>query len=230
MANRILSTTTTAPVSIPYSARIDNSNGAKVLYDTLYAAFDHFNAALFDSRLDAVMLVLHRKRNAHGYFWKDVWSRDGSAVVLSEIAVNPEAMGREPKEVLSTLVHEMVHHEQHMFGKPSKSGHNAEWCEWMERIGLNPIGVGNCDGKRSGRHFSHTVVSGGAFDVAADAFLAEHDGALGLCSKAAQTAKKQDPSKVKFTCPECGANAWGKVGLALVCGCCEQRMLSKYLA
>lgn len=201
----------------------------KAIYDTLYAAFEHFNAELFDNRLPPVILVLHRKRNAHGYFWKGMWTRaDDKDAEISEIALNPESMGRDAKAVLSTLVHEMVHHEQYQFGKPSKSGHNNEWCEWMERIDLTPKGVGNCEGKRSGRNFTHEIVEGGKFDTAASAFLAEQGVDMGLFSKRVVSARKQDKSKVKHTCPSCGVNAWGKEGLHVWCGDCDQQLVPAY--
>src|SRR5262245_14971271 len=38
-----------------------------------------------------------------------------------------------PSQILSTLVHEMVHGEQHHYGKPSRGGyHNKQWADWME--------------------------------------------------------------------------------------------------
>lgn len=172
------------------------------------------------------MLVIHRKRNAHGYFWNGMWS-DGNGGEMSEIALNPESMGRGPKEVLSTLAHEMVHHEQQVFGKPSKTGHNVEWCQWMERIGLTPVGMGNCAGKRSGRNFSHEIVEGGQFDIAADAVLAMDDVDLSWFSKAQRKARKQDFSKVKHTC-SCGTNIWGRYnpdtdqGVNVYCGDCGE--------
>lgn len=203
----------------------------KVTYDTLTKAFAEFNIALFHGKLPPVMLVIHRKRNAAGYFWNGVWANgEDKDAKLSEIALNPELMGRNAKEVLSTLVHEMVHHEQQVFGKPSKSGHNVEWCAWMERVGLTPRGVGNCKGKKSGRNFTHDIVEGGAFDNAATVFLARDDIDMSWFSpRAGGAAKKQDYSKVKHTCA-CGCNIWGKYNpdaeddsnLDVFCGKCEE--------
>jgi transcription elongation factor Elf1 len=36
--------------------------------------------------------------------------------------------------------------------------------------------------------------------------------------------KKKAASKTKYTCPDCGLNAWGKPEINLVCGDCETRM------
>jgi hypothetical protein len=63
----------------------------------------------------------------------------------------------------------------------------------------------------------HYVVEGGAF---ARAFLTLADAEL-LAWRSDGTraeARRRDPSKVKYTCPTCGANAWGKARLALICG------------
>jgi len=38
--------------------------------------------------------------------------------------------------------------------------------------------------------------------------------------------KKPRASKLKYTCPTCAANAWGKPGLLLRCGECNESMVS----
>jgi predicted RNA-binding Zn-ribbon protein involved in translation (DUF1610 family) len=37
--------------------------------------------------------------------------------------------------------------------------------------------------------------------------------------------RKVDKSKIKYTCPECGLNAWAKIGANLMCGDCEEGMI-----
>jgi predicted RNA-binding Zn-ribbon protein involved in translation (DUF1610 family) len=37
---------------------------------------------------------------------------------------------------------------------------------------------------------------------------------------ASEQAKAKKSSKVKFTCPDCGQNAWAKPGALLICGEC----------
>lgn len=39
--------------------------------------------------------------------------------------------------------------------------------------------------------------------------------------------RKPDPSKRKFTCPTCQANAWGKEKLHIWCGDCDKQMKAK---
>ena len=199
---------------------------SRVIYDTLHAAFDHFNNELFNNRLPPVMLVLHRKRNAHGYFWNGVWRQAGeSGEKLSEIALNPQTMGRSPEEVLSTLVHEMVHHEQHVFGKPGKSiGHNKEWAEWMDRVGLVPSTTAAPGGKRTGRNCSHYIEEGGPFSQVCARFLESYPFDMRWFSPTQTGPRKKDRSKVKHTCPSCGANIWCREGLHMICGVCDVDM------
>lgn len=199
---------------------------SKVTYDALVGAFARFNEKLFEGRLPPVMLVLHRKKNAHGYFWAQQWKgRTGDATV-DEIALNPETMGRTVPEVLSTLVHEMTHLEQQHFGKPGKNGHhNKEWGDLMDRVGLTPRGVGKCEGKRTGRTVSHDILEGGPFDLECKAMIDEGiDLSYIANSFNKTTVKKRDRSKVKHTCPECEANVWCKEGMHVVCGDCDRQM------
>lgn len=200
-------------------------NHTKAAYDAMYAAFDHFNAELFDGRLPAAMLVLHRKRNAHGYFWANRWfdKVEGEQEGMHEIALNPASMGRDLRQVLSTLAHEMVHHEQEVFGKPSPGGHNKEWAEWMDRIGLTPTSTGLPDGKRTGRRVTHMIVDGGAYDVSFQRLVSRQDVDFSWFSPdQAKAAREKDMSKVKHTCA-CGCNIWGAYGkIEAICGHCDQ--------
>jgi len=142
------------------------TNPSKQMYDSLHKAFDHFNKTLFGGELPPVILVVHRKRNAHGYFWAEQWNAKDGEDKLPEIALNPETMGRDEKEVLSTLVHEMVHHQQESFGTPPKTAyHNKEWADMMEAVGLIPTTTGERGGPRTGRNCTHVIDEGGVFDV-----------------------------------------------------------------
>lgn len=200
-------------------------NPSKQMYDSLHKAFDHFNKNLFDGKLPPVILVIHRKRNAHGYFWMDQWAAKKSRKKLPEIALNPETMGRSEKEVLSTLVHEMVHHEQFAFGKPPKTAyHNKEWADMMEAVGLTPTTTGERGAPRTGRNCTHLIEKGGRFDVECDKLLKQKSFDMSWFVRPQVAAKKKDLTKVKHTCPDCEANVWGKLGIHVVCGDCNQVM------
>lgn len=194
-------------------------------YDSLDRAFQFFNEELFEGRLPEVMFTLSRKRNAHGYFWAEQFEHRDDASKIDEIALNPETCGRTLPEVLSTLVHEMVHLQQQHEGTPGKGGnHNVEWGKMMDEVGLTPTSTGQEGGKRTGRKVTHMIVDGGPFDVACQTLL---DTGLTLpwfTNPPAKKEKKQDLSKVKKVCPCCSSQVWGKQGLTVICGECDETM------
>ena len=193
-------------------------------YTALERAFDHFNKALFDERLTPVMFTLTRKRGAHGYFWAEQFANKDEALGKThEIALNPQSMDRSIEAVLSTLVHEMTHLEQQLYGAPSKGGHhNGAWAELMLRVGLTPD---NGKGGMTGRKVTHSIDAGGPFELAL-ADLMPFD--IPYFTKPRDKAeKKRDISKVKHTCPCCGFKAWAKAGANLMCGDCNEHMVGE---
>ena len=193
-------------------------------YEGLDKAFEHFNRELFGDRLQPCLITLQRKRKTHGYFWAEQFKHRQDGDTLHEIALNPESLGRTLPEVLSTLVHEMTHLEQQEYGKPGRKGyHNREWVGLMERVGLIPTATGEIGGPQTGTKITHVIEEGGPFDEACAALLATGFD-LPWFTQAqlkAPTEKKKDLSKLKHTCPECGANAWAKQGSRLMCGDCQ---------
>ena len=197
-------------------------------YANLDAAFNHFNAELFGHRLPSVLFTLTRKRKAHGYFWAEQFKHREDGDNTHEIALNPDSMDRTLAAVLSTLVHEMTHLEQQEYGTPgSKGNHNKEWVTLMERVGLIPSNTGEPGGKQTGRQMTHYVEEGGAFEVSLQNLLASGFTLPYFTQPRAAAEKKKDLSKVKFTCPCCGANAWAKMGMMLMCRDCMEDMNSE---
>jgi hypothetical protein len=96
----------------------------------------------------------------------------------------------------------------------------------MEELGLMPSSTAAPGGDRTGQRVSHYIIDGGAFARAFDAMPAE---CLlpWTCEELGGGKKKPMRSKVKFTCPGCEANAWGKPGLLLRCGECDLPMASE---
>lgn len=187
-------------------------------YDALYA---YFNGALFDDKLPPVLLNFSRQANTRGFFAAERWSKGRS--VRHEISLNPETLReRTPKDVASTLVHEMVHLWQHTAGKPSRNGyHNEQWATKMEAVGLQPSSTGEPGGKRVGQRMTHFVIAGGAFEVAFDDMPREFILPWLCVREPTKAAKASAKSKVKYTCPGCELNVWGKPGLAIVCQECS---------
>jgi predicted SprT family Zn-dependent metalloprotease len=200
-------------------------------YDILKAAFDFFNAELFEGRLAEPLITLHRHRSAYGYFCADRFAQAESfddvkeVSRVHEIALNPQHIrSRSPFQTFATLVHEMVHQEQQEYGTPPKGPyHNKQWAAWMKRVGLQPSDTAEPGGKETGRYVSHFVMKFGRFDTAFEKFQAGRDlslfGDLPVMQK-----EKAKTSKFKFECPGCGQNAWAKATAILSCGECALSM------
>lgn len=190
-------------------------------------AFDYFNADLFAGSLTPVLITLNRKRGAHGYYWAQQFHSREDKDRLPEIAMNPESMSRPVRDVLSTLVHEMAHHWQQLYGTPGKAGyHNAEWGSKMDALGLTPTADGMPGGRRTGKRVTHWIIPGGAFDVSCADLLQSGFSLDWFACGGLSRPKKPDMSKVKHTCPSCDARAWAKIGSHLICGDCDAKMVA----
>jgi hypothetical protein len=69
---------------------------------------------------------------------------------------------------------------------------------------------------------THYVIAGGMFESACAALIAQ--GCKLNWNDVPQLAKQSSPSRAKYTCPDCGQNAWAKPGASLICGDCEEHM------
>ena len=204
------------------------------VYEELIAAYKHFNDTLFDAALPRCLITLQRKGRTFGYFSAEQFEHKKGAVA-DEIALNPVYFAQSsPEEVLSTLVHEMVHLWQHHFAKPGRGRyHNRQWAAKMEELGLHPSDTGEPGGKRTGDCVSHYIVHDGPFHKAAKALLAsgfdlswienvrQAVGAPGGRGGKAEPT----PTRQKYTCGRCGLNAWAKFNAKLICGDCNEPMV-----
>ena len=203
-------------------------------YASLDAAYKHFNRHLFGGLLQACIITLQRRKSTYGYFVAERMAEldDGEDQAVDEIALNPaEFSGRSPQEILSTLVHEMVHLWQHHYGTPSRGRyHNAEWAAKMREVGLIPSHTGRPGGRETGQKMTHYIEEGGPYARAYARMESPrilykdvHD------AGESATRKKKAASKTKYTCPGCEANAWAKPGMKLVCGDCSEAMIAQDL-
>jgi predicted SprT family Zn-dependent metalloprotease len=182
--------------------------------------FDHFNRTLFGKALPAVLLNFSRKANSYGFFAPDRW-KNGDGTSTHEISLNPAYLAERAAEATSsTIVHEMVHLWQHQHGAPSRRGyHNEQWAAKMRDVGLMPSSTGAAGGDSVGYAVSHYIVEGGAFERAFRAMPTQFVFPWQSWEPTGSSrAKKVARNKVKYTCPTCNANAWGKPDLNLVCG------------
>jgi hypothetical protein len=194
-------------------------------YFGLQAAYNHFNTALFDGKLGDVFITYQRHAHSRGHFAPDRFAARTLVGGRHELALNPDHfVGRTDEEITSTLVHEMVHVWQQQHGKPAARGyHNKEWAARMKAIGLQPSNSGGVGGKETGQQMSHYVIDNGAF-ACGFAKLAATGWKLNLESAHRAGPQGGRNSKTKFTCSECGQNAWGKPDLAVTCTPCRVPM------
>jgi len=205
------------------------NNPTTQTYTVLSMAYDFFNQELFGNCLPPCLITMQRHKGAYGYFSGGRFASVADPKeITDEIALNPVHFAtQKPKKVLSTLAHEMCHLWQHHFGQPPrKSYHDRQWAAKMHEIGLIPTSSGEIGGKEIGQNVSHVIESNGRFDVAVQKFLAVHPTIL-YADQAGEhdtTRKKKRASKTKYTCPECGLNAWAKPDAPLICGHCYESM------
>jgi predicted SprT family Zn-dependent metalloprotease len=230
----------------PQNTGLSDRDGKRLVTPTeeqflaLNEAYRYFNRELFAGTLPGCILNFANKKNTHGYMAPQRWRRveDTGNYSTHEISLTAMTLYREPVLVFSTLVHEQTHLWQWEFGKPSRSGyHNQEWADKMKEVGLMPSHTGKPGGKQTGQHMTHYILPGGKYELAFQAMPPEY--ALPFTCREADIRRyllsgKKIPgstaanggntvttlSKVKYTCPGCKANVWGKPKLNLVCGDC----------
>ena len=207
-------------------------NPTSLTYASLTMAYDFFNMELFSGALPTCLITMQRRKGSYGYFSGERFQNAmNQEEVTDEIALNPMHFAtRTPEQVLSTLVHEMVHLWQHHFGTPPrKSYHDKEWAAKMREVGLIPTATGETGGKETGQKMAHLIAKGGGFTQAYQRLLTAHPAILyaDRVNAADTTRKKKLASKTKYTCPSCGLNAWAKPAAPLLCGDCHEPMHSE---
>ena len=198
-------------------------------------AYDFFNAKLFGGALPRCLITYQRRRSAYGYFHGSRFANAPDDAVADEIAMNLALIpARSLEETLSTLVHEQVHLRQFHFSASEKrrgkvrAYHDREWGEMVEAVGLIPSNTDKPGGKKTGGRASHYIAEGGPFQKACAEPLAtgftiswQQQENLAEGGEGGEGGKKRpekpDTSKVKFTCPVCGQNAWAKHTARMAC-------------
>lgn len=228
-------------------------------YDKYQKLYDYYNENLFADELPNCILVLSRNSSLKcGYFYSNRW-RDENGNKTHEISLNPNYLATTTDiDICQTLVHEMCHLWQQVFGKPSRAGyHNRQWGEKMIQVGLMPSNTGEPGGRQTGQQMSDYPIKAGVFQEAFDKMpkdllfpFKSSNEYLELISQLLATAvgttiiidgetipiaeiplipsppKKRN--KVKYTCFRCGANAWGKPELEIVCANCLRDYLTLF--
>ncbi len=197
-------------------------------YGELQEAFNYFNESLFfptlGKRLPQLLITLQRqKHSVLGYYSPGRFTSTVGKNSVDELAMNPmHFKDRTIEQSLSTLVHEMAHQYQQLHGKKSRGGyHNKEWGDIMEQIGLMPSNTGAPGGKRTGQQMSHYIIDGGLFAKRCKELITKKfslSWSETFFFGMTKGKKKNRSNRVKYKCPECGAQIWGKPELKILCG------------
>jgi predicted SprT family Zn-dependent metalloprotease len=198
-------------------------NPTQVTYIGFAEAYDWFNSRLFHGALPRPLITMQRQRGSYGYFASDRFGTRDRSEIVGEIALNPiHFESRTVEDSLSTLVHEMVHLWQQYFGNSSRSGyHNREWAQKMKAVGLQPD---NGKGGGTGQRVDHHIVPGGPFSVAC-AELLSRGTEIRYVDLWRQRPGAVRRTRSKYTCPDCGLNAWAKPQARLDCTDCGTHMV-----
>ena len=191
-------------------------------YRAFQEAYDFFNAELFSGSLPHVLVTLQRHAKARGYFAPERFTGRIEETAVHELAMNPDSFtGRTDEAILSTLAHEMAHVWQQSHGTPPRrSYHDRQWAAKMKEIGLQPSTTAAPGGKETGQSVTHYILPGGPYAKAYARLKATGFQLHWQSAPQGGQAKAKKASKTKYTCPECGQNAWAKPGTLLICGDC----------
>jgi SprT-like family len=200
-------------------------NGAVITlteYQGFQKAYDFFNRELFAGSLPQVLVTLQRHAKTYGYFSPERFRGRIAKTAVHELALNSDGFAsRTDAMILSTLVHEMCHGWQETHGKPPRRGyHDRQWVAKMREIGLQPSSTGEKGGKETGQSMSHYIIPEGRYAQAYMKLAAQGFALHWQSVPAIEQARGKKSSKTKFTCPNCGLNAWAKPNACLICGEC----------
>lgn len=196
-------------------------------YGELQQAYNFFNATLFEDHLPHCLITLQRKNpRTLGYYSPNRFSGIADeSIKADEIAMNPTRfVGRSVTDVLSTLVHEMVHLQQERFHEaPRKGYHDRQWGDLMKAVGLYPSNTSQPGGRETGQQMSHYIIPEGHFACACEELIdtgfklsfADRHGHGGEASP-----KTKQGRRAKYECFECKLAAWAKPEAKLMCAEC----------
>jgi predicted SprT family Zn-dependent metalloprotease len=221
----------------------ETTDPTRITYQDLAKAYDFFNCRLFGAKLPPCLITMQRRRGTFGYFAGGRFRTADGKDVTDEIALNPSHFHHlSTADILSVLVHEQTHLEQHHFGKPGRSGyHNKEWVCLMEAVGLIPSDTGRPGGQQTGTHVSHYVAPDGPFERACRDLVnqgfsiryvelwsneiswPEGDANGGWGKREEDKRRKKAASKTRYRCPvpTCLCRAGAKPATSLICGLCH---------
>ena len=142
-----------------------SKNPTNEQFNSYVNIFNYLNETIFDSQLPNCILNFSRdNKNVYGFFAKKRWMKDKE--FTHEISLNPRSLAiLDSKEMIQTILHEMLHLWQNEFGNPSRPGyHNNEFAMKMESVGLMPSSTGEPGGNKTGQKMADYIIPRGKLE------------------------------------------------------------------
>ena len=196
------------------------------MYVPLQWACNSFNESLFDGKLPPLMLTLRGKgKQSAAYYVPAAFETRDHAHQAAEIALNPAMFTWPQQAILALLLHQIVHHWQHVEGDASRpTYHNRQWAEKMVALGLQPTSTGTVGGKTTGQAMDQFPIAGGLFERVCAELIDQGFDLVWRDILGAAGALPKSPRKklvaVIWVCPQCGDQAKAARSVRLGCmGC-----------
>ncbi len=191
------------------------------------AAYAYFRDALIGPVLEEELTTdpiltfsRTRRQGALAFFAADAWRSHGGEARLCELALVPEHTADDPRDVMSSLVHELMHFVDHAAGTAPKTPgyHGRTWFRRMERVGLPGRAL-----SKSRIAVTHDVDENGPF---ARAFAAmPEEVLLPFIAALADVDDEDEPAeretkkgkRFRYWCPGCATTMRGPSGRSLYC-------------
>lgn len=194
----------------------------KQLYRDLGDIVEFLNNELFGGVLPLPVIKLQSKPNMIGYMTGGKnWQQANTNITTYELGLNPMFFqGRPLSDIFNTIAHELAHEYCSEVYSSSTQYHDKKWTNEAIKIGLIPVGKGlKVDTK---------IRTGGLLDIAYKKFMRLNPGFKidwFAINPQALGGVGANNSKTKYTCPNCGLNAWAKPKANLACGDCLVKMV-----
>ncbi len=185
---------------------------ASTLVDTIKFWNENlFENILPDTYITLADLNIGRKGNyfVKGVFKKDevLYNENHKSTIILDYTHTEETIEANLKELISTLVHEMVHQWDsiHNPNKQVKNGHGITWRKKMEELGLPPVCIGTSWYNGA---ITHRIEESGLFSQVYESFPEKLRLAYPEFSKyivfPGRRKRKYQQTWFSYKCPSCG--------------------------
>jgi hypothetical protein len=196
------------------------------LVKALEKSFDHCNATYFGGLVDRPVITIAQGAKARAYGWvsvNPVWHELDGEKKAHELNISSEYLNRDFCEIVTTLMHEIVHLENIRNGVQDVarggSRHNKKFAECASAHGME--GYKGDDYSKVGYRARLTEQTKSDLLPALD-FLQKE---ITLCRDEAGEKRKKASKVFKYTCPVCGSSCRATKEISIMCMDCDEPMI-----